>query len=202
MIAPDDDQTLVDASLAGDPGAFGTLVSHCQDRLYSTLLRITGSHEDARDLLQDVFLRAYEKLHRFHGESSFYTWVYRIAVNLAISEKRRRSASLGRTATAPVDLLDPPSDLERSDPTIHVERAEREALIHRALGQLHEDHRIVVVMRDLDGCRYDEIARILRIPIGTVRSRLHRGRLELRQKLEPLFEPEGIHASLAPNLES
>jgi RNA polymerase sigma-70 factor (ECF subfamily) len=202
MIAPDDDQRLVDASLAGDPGAFGILVRHCQDRLYSTLLRITGSHEDARDLLQDAFLRAYEKLGRFHGESSFYTWVYRIAVNLAISEKRRRSAGLGRMATAPVDKLDPPSDLDRSDPTLQVEREEREVLIHRALGQLHEDHRIVVVMRDLDGCRYDEIARILRIPIGTVRSRLHRGRLELRQKLEPLFEPEGVHASLAPNLES
>jgi RNA polymerase sigma-70 factor (ECF subfamily) len=196
MIAPDDDQTLVHASLAGDSDAFGTLVRHCQDRLYSTLLRITGSHEDARDLLQDAFLRAYEKLDRFHGESSFYTWVYRIAVNLAISEKRRRASTVGRLAKAPVDHFDPPSNLEHSDPTLPIERSEQDALIQHALGQLHEDHRIVVVMRDLDGCRYDDIARILRIPIGTVRSRLHRGRAELRNRLEPLFEGDRAHAGV------
>lgn len=191
MIAPDDDQRLVAASLAGDPDAFGHLVRLTQDRLYSTLFRISGSAEDARDLLQDTLLRAYENLDRFHGESSFYTWVYRIAINLAISEKRRRKAGWGRMAQADVDRVEPSSDVTRTDPTLPLERAEQDARIQHALDQLHADHRLVVVMRDIDGMRYDEIANVLKVPIGTVRSRLHRGRAELRQRLDFLLERQG-----------
>src|SRR6478609_9201178 len=90
MARTDDDLDLVAASRSGDAESFGALVRMYQDRLYPTLLRLTGSAEDARDLLQDAFLRAFEKLDRFHGESSFYTWVYRIAVNLTLSDRRRR----------------------------------------------------------------------------------------------------------------
>src|SRR5881628_11926 len=92
-----DDQCLIAACRAGKTEAFGVLVNRYQDRLYPTIFRLTGCAEDALDLLQETFLRAYEKLERFHGESSFYTWVYRIAINLALSDrrKRRHDASAG-----------------------------------------------------------------------------------------------------------
>src|SRR3954470_8655811 len=89
-----EDQCLIDACRAGKTEAFGVLVSRYQDRLYPTVFRLTGCAEDAQDLLQEAFLRAYEKLARFHGESSFYTWVYRIAINLALSDRRKRRHAL------------------------------------------------------------------------------------------------------------
>ena len=85
-----DDSALVAACLAGEVEAYGVLVRKYQDKLYPTILRLTGHPDDAHDLLQDSFLRAFEKLGKFHGESSFFTWIYRIAVNLALSNRRRR----------------------------------------------------------------------------------------------------------------
>ena len=148
------------------------------------MLRLTGSAEDALDLLQDAFLRAFEKLDRFQGESSFYTWVYRIAVNLALSGRRRRRVTLRFQRPGGDDPLDPPDDPILSDPTLPLERAERDELIQSALNALADDHRAVVVMKEFDGLRYEEIAAILGVPVGTVRSRLHRARLDLRERLK------------------
>lgn len=189
MIGRDDDQSLVEACRAGDPDAFGVLVRRYQDRLYPTVLRLTGRTEDAHDLLQEAFFRAFLKLRDFHGDSSFYTWIYRIAVNLALSGRRRRRAVAEGQGG---DLPDPADDSGLTDPALPLERAEREDRIHRALQALAEDHRAVVVMKDLDGLRYEEIAAILRIPIGTVRSRLHRARCELRERLRGLVEENPV----------
>ncbi|HEU5115989.1 MAG TPA: sigma-70 family RNA polymerase sigma factor [Isosphaeraceae bacterium] len=183
-----DDQELVEASRAGTPEAFGVLVRRYQNRLYPTLLRLTGSPDDACDLLQDAFLRAYEKLDCFQGESSFYTWIYRIAVNLALSDRRKRKVAGRSPKSFDAEMAEPSSDAASSDPSLPLERAEREQRIVEALGQLHPDQRAVIVLKDLDGQRYDEIAALLRIPIGTVRSRLHRARSELRILLKDLFE--------------
>src|SRR4051795_11050506 len=125
MTRINDDFGLVSASRAGDSDAFGVLVRRYQDRLYPTLLRLTGCAEDAQDLLQDAFVRAFEKLGRFHGDSSFYTWVYRIAVNLALSGRRRRRATLRLSGSRRDEPIDPPDDPEQSDPTLPLERAER-----------------------------------------------------------------------------
>ena len=100
MSGCNDDQCLIDACRAGETEAFGALVRRYQDRLYPTVLRLTGCAADADDVLQDAFLRAYEKLAGFHGESSFYTWVYRIAVNLALSDRRRRRTTARRRASS------------------------------------------------------------------------------------------------------
>jgi RNA polymerase sigma-70 factor (ECF subfamily) len=187
MTGCNDDNSLIEACRAGRTEAFGVLVQRYQDRLYPTMLRLTGSADDALDLLQDAFLRAFEKLDRFQGDSSFYTWVYRIAVNLALSGRRRRRVSVrlgvggggGRG-----EGLDPPDDPIQSDPTLPLERAERDDLIQSALNSLADDHRAVVVMKEFDGLRYEEIAATLGVPVGTVRSRLHRARLDLRERLK------------------
>lgn len=180
-----DDQGLIDECRAGKTEAFGVLVNRYQDRLYPTVFRLTGCAEDAQDLLQEAFLRAYRKLERFHGESSFYTWIYRIAVNLALSgrRKRRHESGAGLTVDAP--------DLRGSgDPAAPLERAERDERIQEALNALAPDHRAVVVMKEYDGLHYEEIGAVLGVPVGTVRSRLHRARCELRDRLRDLVEDE------------
>jgi RNA polymerase sigma-70 factor (ECF subfamily) len=184
MMIASDDQRLVRASLNGDTEAFGQLVRCYQDRLYPTLLRLTGSPDDALDLLQDAFIRAYQKLDRFRGQSSFFTWVYRIAVNLALSERRHRKCMPHCTSTGDLDQYEMRSSVESRDPSLSLEQVEEEQRIQRALMQLPEEGRAIVVLRDLDGLSYEEIAEALQVPIGTVRSRLHRARCGLRQVLE------------------
>jgi RNA polymerase sigma-70 factor (ECF subfamily) len=190
MTGRDDDQCLIEACRAGQSEAFGVLVRRYQDRLHPTLLRLTGRAEDAEDLLQETFLRAFAKLNRFHGDSSFYTWIYRIAVNLALSDRRGRRTTLPLSQGAGGEPLDPADDLSQTDPGLRLEQAERDDRIQDALNALAPDHRAVVILKDFDGLRYEEIAEIVGIPVGTVRSRLHRARSELRERLRTLLDEE------------
>ncbi len=190
MFGCHEDKCLIDACRAGHTEAFGVLVSRYQDRLYPTVLRLAGCAEDAQDLMQEVFLKAFQKLDRFHEESSFYTWIYRIAVNLTLSGHRRRRTVTRWRQEAQISALDAAGDAHESDPSIPLERAERDRMIQNALNTLAPDQRAVVVMKEFDGLRYEEIGTILGIPVGTVRSRLHRARCELRDKLRGLVESE------------
>lgn len=190
-----DDLSLAQACRAGRTEAYGRLVRDCQDRLYPTILRLMGSREDAQDVLQDAFVRGFEKLDQYHGDSSFYTWIYRIAVNLALSRFRKgrlRGAIRLWAAGGGRPVLDPPDLSPQVDPSYGVERAEREAVVAAALDELAPEQRVVVVLKDFDGRRYEEISEILNIPIGTVRSRLHRARGQLRDRLRSLVEEEQI----------
>jgi len=167
--------------------------SSYQDRLFPTIVRLVGSAEDAQDVLQDAFVRGFEKLDQFHGESSFYTWIYRIAINLALSGHRknrnRRFSRLNQPGkNHPV--VDPADRSLESDPSLALERIEREAIVEAALGELGPEHRAVVILKDFDGRRYEEISALLNIPVGTVRSRLHRARSELRVRLQSLIDQE------------
>jgi RNA polymerase sigma-70 factor, ECF subfamily len=192
-----DDQSLIDACRSGKTEAFGVLVSRYQDRLYPTVFRLTGCAEDAHDLLQDAFLRAYERLEQFHAESSFYTWIYRIAVNLALSDRRKRRH------VSSFALVDEPADDRREeDPAAPLERAERDTLIQEALDTLAPDHRAVIVMKEFDGLRYEQIGAMLGIPLGTVRSRLHRARCELREQLRGLIDDDLPVRPDAPDVSS
>ena len=181
-----DDHSLIEACRTGKTEAYGVLVRRYQDRLYPTVLRLTGCAEDAQDLLQETFMRAFEKLARFQGESSFYTWIYRIAVNLSLSGRRRRRPTLRLSEGMPEPTLDP----RETEPSLPLERAERDRIIQDALNALIPDHRAVVVMKEFDGLRYEEIGAVLGIPVGTVRSRLHRARCELRDRLRVLVDDE------------
>lgn len=191
----EDDRELIEACRNGRVEAFGRLVMRYKDRLYPTLLRLTGNAEDALDLIQDTFLRAYQKIDGFHGESSFYTWIYRIAVNLALSERRKRKPPIRLSDVPAFDPADAADDPGRSDPSSRLERQERERLVQKALDQLPPDFRTVVVLKDLEGLRYETIAEVLNVPVGTVRSRLHRGRADLRSRLSALLD-EGEAAPL------
>lgn len=186
-----DDYGLIAACLEGRTDAFGQLVLRYQDRLFNTVIRMVGNAEDARDVVQEAFLSAYQSLHSFKGDSLFFTWLYRIAVNTAISYKRKQKVLLrlhqGMDAGLGMEPADP-SDMARPDHAI--ELAEEERRVHDALGRLSPEHRAVLVMKDLEGQKYEEMAEILEVPIGTVRSRLHRARLELRDILVKEEEEE------------
>jgi RNA polymerase sigma-70 factor, ECF subfamily len=181
-----DDRRLITETLSGRQSAFGELVRRYQDRLFNAVLRLTGHPDDALDAVQDAFVNAYQSLGSFKGDAEFYTWLYRIAFNTAISQKRRKRALVsletGRNGEPAIDPHDP-SDETR--PGAALERSEDEAVLHAGLARLSAEHRTVLVLKDIEGMKYEQIAEVLGVPIGTIRSRLHRARMELRELLVP-----------------
>lgn len=184
------DRRLIDECLDGHPEAFGALVRRYEDRLYGTVAHLIGSREDARDIVQETFVKAYQALGTFAGNASFYTWVYRIAVNHAISQKRRQRTVLSIDARRDLHGDDPADDPERTQPSRPLEQAERQRQVQDALARLPTDYRTVLVLKDIEDHSYATIAEIVGCPIGTVRSRLHRARVELRDMLRHLVEED------------
>jgi RNA polymerase sigma-70 factor, ECF subfamily len=181
----DDEHHLIAASREGDTAAFGVLVRRYQDRLYRTAARLVDNPEDARDVVQEAFLHAFQALGTFKGDALFFTWLYRIAVNTAISLRRKRKpvASI-HAAPSTRDAAEPLDSNDHNRPGHALEQAEQEQRIRRALAQLSVEHREVLVMKDMEGQKYEAMAEALGVPIGTIRSRLHRARLELRELLQ------------------
>jgi RNA polymerase sigma-70 factor (ECF subfamily) len=145
------------------------------------------NHADALDLTQSAFLRALEALPRFRARATFYTWLYRIAVNLTLSHRRARSRKPALSLHRAEDdgpSFEPPAASESSDPVRQVGQAELQRQLERALEQLDEEFRVAVVLRDIEELDYATIAEILEVPVGTVKSRIHRGRMMLREWLE------------------
>lgn len=178
---------LVEQSRTGNVDAYASLVGIHQDRIYQLTYRITGNREDAWDAAQNAFLRAHRSLKTFRGTASFSTWLHRIAVNAALDIVRRRPVPYGTGQQRHPSLEDAASaHATAGDPLDEVERRDVQQRIHKAIVSLPTDHRVVVVLRDIQGFAYDEIARILQVPIGTVRSRLSRGREALRVMLADL----------------
>jgi len=176
-------------SIRGDRAAFGVLVGRYQERLYHTAYRLLGNADDAMDVVQESFLNAYQSLRQFKGDARFFTWLYRIAVNSAISLRRRSSRVGTRRALASTErsgggIADPPDESHGSKPGSALERAEEAARLQTALDSLTPEHRTVLVLKEIEGRKYEMIAEVLGVPIGTVRSRLHRARLELRDRLQ------------------
>ena len=177
-----DDAQLIDEALAGKPAAFGQLVEKYQDRLYNTMVHVAGSADDALDVVQDAFVQAFLKLDTFRRSSAFYTWLYRIAFNLAVTHHRRRkpafSVEQAREAGGEEPIDDEPG------PDARIEGDERAQQVRQAIARLGDEHRAVLILREIDGCCYETIAEMLEVPLGTVRSRLHRARLQLREELK------------------
>jgi RNA polymerase sigma-70 factor, ECF subfamily len=181
----DDETSLIDQALGGDTAAFGQLVRRYQDRLFTSVMHVVGHREEAEDLVQETFVRALTKLDTFRQDSSFFTWIYRIALNAAVNRNRRRRSPLPLDTQRDGEGRDPADPGETPhDRVLRLERAEQ---IRRALHQLSEEYRIVLVLREIDGFDYDTIGRILDISIGTVRSRLHRARALMRDQLGRVF---------------
>jgi RNA polymerase sigma-70 factor, ECF subfamily len=185
-----DDAQLIDRALQGQTEAFGQLVLKYQDRLFNTVFHVVGHAEDARDIVQEAMVQAFLKLETFQRHSAFYTWLYRIAFNVAMTQRRKRRPTMSIDQARETSHMEP-VDCEDS-PAEALDRKERCRQVRHAIGQLAEEHRAVLVLREIDGCCYETIADILDLPIGTVRSRLHRARLELRDALKGMLASEGI----------
>jgi len=184
-----DDHHLIAACLQGRRSAFGELVFRYQDRLYNTVFRLVGNAEDAQDVVQEAFLHAYQSLAGFKGDSLFFTWIYRIAINTAISLKRKQRLMISIDGHESGGSIEPLDSSEYSQPEHALEMAEDERLLQDALSRLSPEHRTVLIMKDIEGQKYETMAEVLEVPIGTIRSRLHRARLELRELLQAHEEP-------------
>lgn len=184
----DEDRQLVQAALDGQQQAYGELVSRYQDRLFNALLRVLGSRDDARDVVQDALIQAFVKLESFRGDARFYTWLYRIAMNLALSHRRRRRPVVSVEEAKDNVGVEPADPQQRPDQDLM--QQERAAIVQQALDQLNTEHRQILVLREMEGCSYDNIAEILNLPVGTVRSRLFRARMQLKEQLEILLPGE------------
>ena len=184
----ENDRRLIAECLAGRTDAFGELVVRYQDRLFNSVVRILDNPDDAADAVQDAFINAYVSLGSFKGDAEFFTWLYRIAFNTAVSLKRRRRLAVSLDGARDGDgAIDPPDTSDETRPGLALQRSEEEAILQAALNRLSADHRTVLVLKDIDGLKYEEIAEVVGVPIGTVRSRIHRARLELKEFLEPEF---------------
>ena len=187
---------LVEKVKAGQTEAYGELVRKYQDRVFNTCWRICGHLEDARDLTQEAFLKAFAGIAGFRHESGFYTWIFRVAVNLALSHRRKEARShtvsldqvSGAGGTQAEDLAKRIGAEHDDDPARAASDAELQGVAARALHTLDGDQRAVIVLRDIEGLGYQEIGMILDIPPGTVRSRLHRARMALRKAIVPALE--------------
>jgi RNA polymerase sigma-70 factor, ECF subfamily len=186
-----DEARLVDRARGGDHGAFQTLVERYQRRVYALARRILRDPERARDAVQEGFLKAYAGLPRFEGRSGFYTWLYRLVFNQCIDMKRRdRSAAqeewddeIARDVAPGADAAPLPLRTELAEPAHAYHRAKLRVALAEAIESLPEDARRTLVMREVDGLSYAEIALALRIPKGTVMSRLHYARRRVRDTL-------------------
>ena len=181
------EQELVSRAKQGDQDAFSQLVEANQNKIYTLALRMTGSPEDGADLAQEAFLRAWRSLPSFQGESNFSTWLYRLTSNLCIDFLRREKRRRAVTAAVPLDGEEdsPPTQVpdHRFTPESEWERKELRATLDRGLSKLSDGHRQVLVLRELEGLSYAEIAGRLELEEGTVKSRIARARMSLRNIL-------------------
>jgi len=175
---PDRDEDLVRRFLSGDRAAFAILVERHERRVYNLALRMTGREEDARDATQDAFLTALRKLSSFRGEAAFTTWLHRVTVNACydLLRKRQRAPLLDRGHEERPEPEPPPAPDHADDAVTSMD-------VQRALLQVPPDYRAVMILHDVQDLPQEEVAAILGIPIGTVKSRLHRGRITLARAL-------------------
>ena len=172
----DPDQPLVRAALAGDLQSFEQLVERHRDVVFRVVARLVASDQEAEDLTQDTFLRAFHRLDRYRGEAPFRSWLLRIAHNTAVTYVTQA----GRFATHPLDAAgdEVAGSVEAGSPADQLERRERRERLDKKLKGLGRTHRTVLVLRDIEGLSYEEIARVTDAPVGSVKGRLHRARSE------------------------
>ncbi|MGN6546562.1 MAG: RNA polymerase sigma factor [Aureliella sp.] len=180
-----EEDELIRQALEGRSEAYGQLVERYQDRLYNAMLHVVGSPDEAEDVVQDSFVQAYIKLNTFQGNSRFFTWLYRIAFNNALSRRRRRRADMSIEQSRETSGGEPEDRNEAPDEPML--RDERIAVVKAAMDRLTEEHRTILVLREMQDMAYEDIAEVLDINIGTVRSRLSRARNQLHEFLKKMM---------------
>ncbi|HWP60640.1 MAG TPA: sigma-70 family RNA polymerase sigma factor [Candidatus Acidoferrales bacterium] len=183
------DAELVQRCRHGEVSAFQELVARHYQKVFLVVVGVVNDREDALDIVQEAFFRAYRKIGSFKGDSSFYTWVYRIAVNIAIDFKRQLKRSPTERAEGRQALEESAGDPDKlgSDPARDLQRKQIEQRLLAAINELTPDHRAVIVLRAIEGLSYKDISRILGCSEGTVMSRLHYARKRLLEKLDSVI---------------
>jgi RNA polymerase sigma-70 factor (ECF subfamily) len=169
----------------GETEAFAALLERHQRSIFNLLYRMLGDYDDAAEVSQETFLSAYRSIKSFRGDASFSTWLFRIAVNHA--NTRRKSVALSNQRIARMDFLEPPED-GAADPADALERKEMRERVQAALNGLDAEDAAIILLRDLQDVPYESVANILEVPIGTVKSRLHRARQALKARLAPYIK--------------
>ncbi len=176
----------------GDQKTYEDIVDRYKDRIFQLAAWQVG-HSQAEDLAQDIFVEVFRSAHTFRGRSSFSTWLYSVAKNVCRKYLRKRSAGPARLTLVEPEVLESLPDL-RANTARDAQTKESQARVRRAVRELPEEHRTTLMLREWEGLSYQEIAEILEIPVGTVRSRLHNARLMLAKKLEDDYEGTQHHA--------
>lgn len=190
--ASTEDKNLIERCRSGDLASFNELVKKYEKQVYNFAYRLTGNYDDANDVAQDSFLRVFNAIGTFRGDSSFTTWLFRITTNVFLDARKRAKAH-------PQSSLDEYLDLEESSvsrqvedtspsPEALTEEVERGEILEKAIRSLPEYQRAMVVLYHTEQKSYEEIAEVMNLPIGTVKSRLNRARLALKEKLSPIRE--------------
>jgi RNA polymerase sigma-70 factor (ECF subfamily) len=177
------DWELVKKCQSGDIATFEVLVSRYHQKVYTVILGLLRNPDDAMEVAQDAFFRAYRKINSFEGGSSFYTWLYRIAVNISIDYQRRQKRNPVELRE-PMDVVLQEQDDVAKDPLADLQDKELRTKLHAAINDLSPEHKAVIVLRTLEGLSYKDIGEILGCSEGTVMSRLHYARKKLQQKLD------------------
>lgn len=190
------DQALVQQCLSGDQRAFSLLVLKYQRRIQRLIGRMVRDSDMVEDIAQETFIRAYRALHQFRGDAQFYTWLYRIAVNTAkkylVDRKREPADGLAQVINAEEDETSFRKNEPSTDETPETQIAAREIaeMVNAAMDALPADLKQAIVLREIDGMSYEEIAELMECPIGTVRSRIFRARDAISAKVKPLLDKQ------------
>lgn len=189
---PPDEKRLIERARRGDLDAFDVLVKRYERTIYHVAYRLTGSSDDASDIAQDAFIRAWNNLKSFRGDAAFSTWLHRIVTNAFLDDRKKKRARPMRSLDEAIELDESSVTRQFEDtspgPEAVAEGEERQRLLDRAIQTLPEAQRAMVILYHQQGLAYEEIAASVNLPIGTVKSRLNRARLALRDRLGPLAE--------------
>lgn len=190
---PDNDERLlIERCKRGEHDAFDQLVRTYEKRVYNLAYRLSGHYDEANDISVDAFLRVFQALKLFRGEANFSTWLFRIVTNVYLDRRKRSRNKQHLSLQEYIELEENTVSRQIEDPSptpgVVAEQNERSELLQDAIVALPYDQRTMIVLYHTEGLSYEEIAAVLELPIGTVKSRLNRARLKLREKLEPLKE--------------
>jgi len=178
---------------SGDHTAFEALINNYDKKVFNTVYRLVGNKEDALDLTQEVFIKVYRNINSFRGDSSFSTWLYRLVTNTCFDAGRKKKNEITYSLDKPIETEHGEMERELRDegrtPDEVIIEKETQNLVHHAISLLPEEQRTMIVLRDIRGFTYKEISEILECPMGTVKSRINRGRLALKDILESSKEP-------------
>lgn len=186
------EMALIERCKKGDIGAFNELVLQYEKRVFNFAYHMSGNYDDAHDVAQEAFIRVFNSISTFRGDANFTTWLYRIVTNVYLDERKRQKSHMHTSLEEYIELEENTvtRQVEDTSPTPDhlVETGERDAMLHHAIQELPEYQRVMVVLYHTQSKSYEEIAQIMKLPIGTVKSRLNRARLALKEKLDPVRE--------------